>query len=135
MLKFIVVIIIISLLTLCFPYTSPSCNASSYYNILSLSCISCPSNTIVSQLDNTYCNCSNTFYKNPSSIGFNYASSCLPITNFVIFSLFRLMIIRLRFYHCMIRMASLIQSQFLVPAMLILMPIGMDVSRVAIIRR
>lgn len=83
-----VVIIIISLIGLCQSYSSPNCNSSSYYNILSLSCTTCPSNTIVSPLDNTYCNCSNTFYKNPSIIGFNYASSCLPITNFVMLALF-----------------------------------------------
>lgn len=43
------------------------CDANShFYNIMTHTCEACPnSNTVTSQLDRTYCNCSNSHYKNP----------------------------------------------------------------------
>lgn len=58
-------------------YKFPSqCLTTQYYNYLKYSCLSCPNNTIPSTLDNSYCNCSTSYYKNPNSIGFlSWASS------------------------------------------------------------
>lgn len=62
------------------------CDANShFYNIMTHTCEACPnSNTVTSQLDRTYCNCSNSHYKNPSGIGFRNNDSCLELTVLVL---------------------------------------------------
>lgn len=61
-------------------YSDPaSCNSSTqFYDMLLLQCTTCPSNTVKAN-DFTFCNCSNSSYKNPDVIGFNYVSSCTSL--------------------------------------------------------
>lgn len=67
-------------------YSSPSsCNSTAFYNYLSHACVGCPTNTAVSALDKTYCNCSVSQYANPDSIGFMSSDACLPISGSVIY--------------------------------------------------
>ena len=58
-------------------YTSPSActSTSQFYNPVTLSCESCPANTNQAK-DFTYCNCTTSFYPDPSVIGFASNSSC-----------------------------------------------------------
>lgn len=73
-------LVFVSMLSLVATYSDPtSCTGSTkFYDILLLQCTTCPTNTVRAS-DFTYCNCSNSYYKNPDVIGFNNANSCLSL--------------------------------------------------------
>lgn len=68
-------IIIFILGALVYGYEDPS--TCQLYNYLTHACLSCPTNTSPSTTG--YCNCTGSFYPNPSTIGFNHADSCLDV--------------------------------------------------------
>lgn len=80
-------ILLFTLFNISFSYTNPSsCTSNNqYYNMISLDCTTCPSNTERGK-DFTYCNCTNSFYSNPDIIGFNSNTSpCISIVTIITF--------------------------------------------------
>ena len=76
-------LILVLALSLCYVQgyqDSTSCATSSnqFYDILRLQCATCPTNTATAK-DNSFCNCTNAYFQNPSVIGFNHSQSCLAL--------------------------------------------------------